>query len=252
MKKPILVANWKNHPDSLDRVNDLLKGLAKQSFVYKKISTYIAPPLAYFESVSKKTKPFARLASQDISLLKGTTTGAVEVDILKSFGVRMSIIGHSERRALGETNETVSEKIKVAIKAGIIPLVCVGERERDKEGEYLEFVRHQLRLSLSGIKKKENAVKLVVAYEPVWAIGKRAKDAMLCDDLTQMIIFIRKILTDLYDRKTADKIAILYGGSVETSNVYKLVQTGINGFLVGHASLDAESFGKIALALTKN
>ncbi len=251
MTKPILVANWKNRPDSLGKANEILKGFSKKSDVYKKLNTFIAPPLAYFESVSKKTKTFSKLASQDISIGKKTTTGAVEVDILQGFGVRLSIIGHSDRRALGETNEEVTEKIKVALKAGITPLVCVGENERDREGEFLEFIRHQIRLSLGGIKKKENATKLVVAYEPVWAIDKGAKYAMAPEDLAQMIIFIRKVLTDIYDRKTADKIPILYGGSVEKSGVEGLVRTGINGFLVGQASLDPENFGKIAQALLK-
>jgi triosephosphate isomerase len=249
VKKLILVANWKNHPDSLSRVEDLINGLKKKAEVYKKLSTFIAPPLAYFESVSKKTKSFSSLASQDISVGKKTTTGAVEVDILQNFGVKLAIIGHSERRALGETNEEVSEKIITALKAGIIPLVCVGEAERDREGEFLEFIRHQIRLSLSGIKKKDEAKSIMIAYEPVWAIGKSSKDAVGPEDLTQMIIFIRKVLSDLYGRETADKIPLLYGGSVEKENAESLVRTGINGFLVGHESLHAENFQKIALAL---
>jgi triosephosphate isomerase len=249
MAKSILVGNWKNHPDSLVQVNALLKGLSKKSSVYKKINTFIAPPLAYFESVSSKAKNFSKLASQDIFVGKGTTTGAVGADILKSFGVRLSIIGHSERRALGESDLKVAEKIKFALKEGITPLVCVGESERDREGEYLEFVRQQIRASLIEIKKKDDAKKIVVAYEPIWAIGAKAKVAVEPEDLAQMVIFIKKVLTDIFDRKTAESVPILYGGSVDKNNVDALVKTGVDGFLVGRASLDAESFSKIASAL---
>lgn len=251
MAKQILVANWKNYPDSLVRVGEILDGLVKSSGVYKKVSTFIAPPLPYFESVSKRTKSFSHLASQDIFIKKGAITGDVEVDILKSFGVRLSIIGHNERRALGETNEIVAEKIKVALKENIIPLLCVGESERDREGEYLEFIRHEIRLSLSGVKKKDSAKKVVIAYEPIWAIGTKAKGAIEPEDLAQMVIFIRKVLTDLYGRETADKISILYGGSVDQNNVSALVQTGISGFLVGRASLDPKKFAEIAKFLIK-
>ena len=251
MKKQILVANWKNHPDSLMRANYILGELSKKSSAHKKISTFIAPPLVYFESVSKRITNFSHLASQDIFIKKGTTTGAVGVDILKSFGVRLAIIGHSERRALGETNEEVAEKVKVALKENIIPLVCIGEKERDKEGDYLEFIRHELRSSLSGIKKKEIANKLVVAYEPIWAIGKKSKDAMQPEDLTQMVIFIKKALTDIYDRKVAETVPILYGGSVDARNTDSLARTGISGFLVGRASLEPKIFEEIANSLIK-
>ena len=252
MKKQILVANWKNHPDSLVQANKIINGLRKKSAEFKKISTFIAPPLTYFESVSNKTSSFSNLASQDIFVGKGTTTGSVGVDILKSFGVRLSIIGHSERRALGETDEMVAEKIKTALKENIIPLLCIGEKERDAEGNYLEFIRHELRASLSGVKKKEVVNKLVVAYEPIWAIGSKAKGAVLPEDLTQMVLYIKKILTDIYDRKTADTIPILYGGSTDAKNASTLAQTGVNGFLVGRASLDPKSFAEIASALIHN
>ena len=214
MAKPILVANWKNHPKSLAEAKRLLNKLSRKASVYKKTSFYIAPPLVYFESTSVRSN-FAQLASQDISsVLQGTHTGEVTPDILKSFGVRLSIIGHSERRALGETNESVSKKIKIALRAGIIPLVCIGEKARDQDGEHFEFLRNQLKSSLAGLSRKADVSKLVIAYEPAWAISKHADDAMKPNDLSQSVIFIRKILTDLFGRKVAESIPILYGGSV--------------------------------------
>ncbi|MDQ3089745.1 MAG: triose-phosphate isomerase [bacterium] len=250
MAKPILVGNWKNHPESLTKSNLLLTGLAKQASLYKSLTTFIAPPTVYFESASKKIKSFATLASQDIFFQsEGTFTGAITPDIMKSFGVKLAIIGHSERRALGETNEVVLEKIKRAFQSGISPLLCVGERERNMEGDHFEFLEEELRMSLEGLRRKDDALKLVVAYEPIWAIGKKASDAMAPSDLSQTVIFIKKVLTDLFDRESAEKIPILYGGSVEPDNAKALMETGIRGFLVGHSSLDPKSFALIAEAM---
>jgi triosephosphate isomerase (TIM) len=253
MTKPILVANWKNHPGSLREAGALLKGLKKDAQLYKKIRTFIAPPAVYFPITSDLMKSSAPLASQDISSqISGTHTGEVTPDILKSFGVRLAILGHSERRAMGETSEMVSNKVKIAQKSGFIALVCVGEKERDQDGDHFESLRQEIRASLSGI-SRENARQVLIAYEPIWAIGKKAKDAMSASDLSQTIIFIKKVLTDLYGREVADGIPIIYGGSVEASNAEKLCKEGgVAGFLVGHASLDYKSFKTIAeMLLTK-
>ncbi len=252
MAKPILVANWKNHPSSLTEAKALLKGLSKQARIYKNWSTFIAPPFTYLPLVNEKMGSWGKLASQDISnISKGTQTGAITPDILKSFGVKMSIIGHSERRASGESSEQVSEKVKIALQAGIVPLICVGETSRDSEGEHFEFLRDQIKISLGGINSKL-AKNIVLAYEPVWAIGKSAKDALAPSDLSESILFIRKILTDLFGRSVALSIPILYGGSVEPANASLLIKdSGIRGFLVGHASLSSKSFELIARSSEK-
>jgi len=251
MARCILVANWKDHPASLHEADLIIKGLSKHSATYKKLLTFIAPPLPYFDIVSKKAKGFSSLASQDIfESYDGTYTGAVLPDILKSFGTRLAIIGHSEKRSLGETDASVARKIRVAIKSGIIPLVCVGEVVRDEKGDYLEFLRNELKGSLAGLRRKDDASKLVIAYEPIWAIGKKAKDAAKKEEVAEIVIFIRKILSDMFGRQAAEKIPILYGGSVEPSNAAMLAEeTGIRGFLVGHSSLDPENFNEIASAL---
>ena len=233
MAKPILVANWKNHPSSLFEAKNLLKQLSRSAKVYKKWDFYIAPPLTYFEVVAERAKNFAKLASQDIEIL----------DILKSFGVKLSIIGHSDSRAKGETDEEINKKIKLALKANITSLVCIGENIWDQDGEHFEFLRSQLRSAFLGIKNP----RAMVAYEPVWAIGKGSKDAIQSGDLEQTVIFIKKVLSDIFGRKIADKIPVLYGGAVEPSNAESLLKgTGIRGFLVGHASLDAKKLRSIA------
>lgn len=250
MAKPILVANWKNHPGSLTEAKALLKRLSRDSGFYKSLALFVAPPTPYFELVSLRAKNFARLASQDIAAFsQGTYTGLLTPDILKSFGVRLAIIGHSERRAQGETSGEVSEKIKVALRSGIVPLVCIGEIERDVDGEHFDFLREELKSSLSGINAKA-ARGLIIAYEPAWVIGKAAKDALPPAELAQSVIFLKKQLSDLYGRKVAENIPILYGGSVEPENAHTLMRkTYIKGFLVSHASLKAESFKAIAESL---
>ncbi len=250
MAKPILVANWKNRPGSLSEAKALLKNLSKKSRLYKNLSVFIAPPAPYFDLVSTRTKNFAKLASQDIPpLSQGTFTGMITPEILKSFGVRLAIIGHSERRLLGETSTDVSEKIKTALRSGIAPLVCIGEKNRDADGEHFEFLRDELKKSLAGLNAR-SAREILIAYEPAWAIGKGAKDALIPSELTQSVIFLKKQLADLYGRSVAESIPILYGGSVEGENAGSLMrETYIRGFLVGHASLSAGSFEEIAESL---
>lgn len=249
MPKPILVANWKNYPNSLSEAKALLQDLSKKRLLYKKFSLFLAPPYPYLGAASEKAHGFSQLASQDIPALpKGAHTGEVTTEMLKSFGVLLSIIGHSERRAMGESAEDVREKMITAMRAGISPLICIGEKERDTEGEHFELLRKELK-ALFGDLTKSEVKKIAIAYEPVWAIGKSAKDAIDPVELTQTILFIKKALSDLFGRKLADEVPILYGGSVESANAGELMRTGIRGFLVGHASLKGKSFSEIALAI---
>ncbi|MDP3874947.1 MAG: triose-phosphate isomerase family protein [bacterium] len=252
MAKYILVANWKNHPDSLLEAKVLLRQIAKSAKLYKKLSLFIAPPFTYFESVSERIGNFGQLASQNISSLPpGNYTGQVTPDILKSFGIRLAIIGHSERRRFGETSEHIAKKVKTALRSGITPLVCIGEISRDQDGEHFEFLRDELKASLAGL-SRQSAGSVAIAYEPVWAIGRHARDATTSTDLSQTVIFIKKVLTDMFSRAIAEHIPILYGGSVESANALALLnKTGIKGFLVGHASLNAKSFRNIAESLIK-
>lgn len=250
MAKPILIANWKNHPSSLEEAKTILKDLSKKSSLYKKVSLFIAPPTPFFAEVASRTTKYAKLGSQDISTLtKGSYTGEVTPDILKSFGVRLAIVGHSEQRALGVTNEVVAYKVKVALKAGIVPVICIGELVHDHEGEHFEFLREQIKASLSNL-SKQSVISVILAYEPIWAIGKKGSEAISPTDLNQTILFIRKILSDLFGRKAAEGVAIIYGGSVDPSNALALIKEGgVRGFLVGHASLKAKSFEVITHAL---
>ena len=124
----------------------------------------------------------------------------------------------------------------------------MGEDLHDEEGKYFEVLNSQIRESLDGLKRSD-IKKIVVAYEPLWAIGKSAKDAMQPNDLLQMVVYIRKVLTEMFGRAGADQVAIIYGGSVEPGNAKELLKSGVQGFLVGHASLNAKSFIEIAKAI---
>ncbi len=249
MAKPILIANWKNHPNSLKEAQTLLKDLSKKRLLYKKVALFIAPPEPFLSIVAEKSTSFSQLASQDIpALSKGSHTGEITPEILKNFGVRLSIIGHSERRALGETPAQIREKVRVALRSGVTPLICLGEKEKDVEGEHFELLRQEIR-SLIGDLSKSEIKKVALAYEPVWAIGKSADEAIEPNDLTQTVLFIKKALADLFGRAVADEIPVIYGGSVEPINAVELMKTGIRGFLVGHASLKGKSFEAIAQAV---
>lgn len=251
MAKPILVANWKNYPSSLDESRRILRNYSKDRSLYKKLHFFVAPPLPYLDAVAAFSG-FVGLGCQDISSVpKGTHTGVVGSDILKSFGVRITILGHSERRALGENSGDVAVKVGAALASGIVPLICVGENTKDADGEHFEYIREQLKDSLSGLKKSD-ASKIIIAYEPVWAIGKDAVGAMEPEELSQSALFIRKILTEMFGRNIAGRIPVLYGGSVDEGNADTLAAVpGVAGFLVGRASLDAKRFKKIAEALSK-
>lgn len=246
--KRILVGNWKNHPSSVEEARRILDGLRRSKAVYKRLSTIIAPPAPFLALVKEKASSLGALGVQDLSSTEGTATGEIGTDILKSFGVRAVILGHSERRQLGETSRLVAEKTAIAIKSGISPIVCVGESEHDAEGKYFEFLNEEIRSSLALVKKRD-AGKIVLAYEPIWAIGKKAKDAMAPAEVGVMTVFIKKTLTELFGRKIAESIPVLYGGSVDSSNAEALAKSGVKGFLVGRASRVPKDFKLIAEAL---
>lgn len=248
--KSILIANWKNFPGSLEEARVLVREISRKKNLFKKISLFVAPPLPYLALLSEKSGSYSTLGSQDFfPYTKGKFTGAVTGEILKSFGVKFSILGHSEMRALGETAETVSLKAKMALKSGLCPVICFGEKELDSDGGHFAQIERELKGSIKDISKKDTN-KIILAYEPVWAIGKTAKDSIDPKDLSETVVFIKKILTDIYGRKKADEIRIIYGGSVEPENAGILLKnTGVKGFLVGHASLKPSSLEKITLSL---
>jgi triosephosphate isomerase len=182
------------------------------------------------------------LGAQDVWQGDGRSiTGEIGSEMLSDHDVKYSIIGHSSRRDDCETDGVIAEKIKVSIKNGIIPILCVGEKERNEHGDFYNQIRAQLQEDLSKITKK-NSAKIIIAYEPIWAIGKKESDAISPGDLHEMTIFIRKTLSDLFGKDNASA-PILYGGSVSEKNAKEIfVGGGVSGLLIGRESLKPENF----------
>lgn len=210
----------------------------------------IAPVFPYLEAAVQLTKGTSvHIAAQSMHFEEsGAYTGEVSPSMLVDVGVEYVIIGHSERRTyFNETDETVNLKVKAALAHDLIPIMCCGETLQQREqGEMQRFIEGQIEAGLAGI-SKEAVENIVIAYEPIWAIGT-GKTATV-EQAQEVCALIRRKLEALYDVKTADKISILYGGSVKSGNVGELTSSlDIDGGLVGGASLKADEFTKIITA----
>lgn len=239
--KKIIVANWKMNPKTAKEAKKLFKsvsGFAKKS---KKTEIILALPFVYLSLFGKNK---IKLCGQDVFYKEqGAYTGEISPAMLKSLGVNYVIVGHSERRwKCDENDELINKKIKAGLKAGLKVILAIGEKQRDGS-EFWKFLKNQIKNDLSDVPKKL-AKNLIIAYEPVWTIG--TKKPIYPKDLLETAIFIRRVLLDIFDRKTALGAKILYGGSVEPENAEKFLEVeGISGLLVGGASLDAEKFKQI-------
>lgn len=253
MKKsvPLIVGNWKLNPVTLTDAATLAGAVARKHKTAPEPYVAIAPPFPYLAEVGKKIKKSTvALAAQDVHFQNiGPYTGEVSVSQLKDLGVAYVIIGHSERRALGETDDVIRQKVQMVLKHRLVPIVCVGERERDDQGNFFTFVEAQLR-SLAEVLPPAQIKKVIIAYEPIWAIG--TGNTATTDDVKEMQLFIETVLTKLYDRPTAKGVRLLYGGSVKPRNAAELHAAGdMGGFLVGGASLKADDFIAIAKAVSE-
>lgn len=246
MRKPVIAGNWKLYNKSANAV-DLVNSILPLVKNVSNVEIIVSPVFTVLSNVSRA------LAGSNIALSgqdcfweeEGAFTGEVSPGMLVDAGCSHVIIGHSERRQyFGETDETVNKKIKAAIKAGLSVLFCIGETlaERETEKTY-EVLKAQVSGGLSGL-TNEDLGKIIIAYEPVWAIGtgKTATDAQAQDAHS----FIRGLVAEIYSNETAESMRILYGGSVKPENIKGLMaQPDIDGALVGGASLKAESFSSI-------
>ena len=241
--QPLVIGNWKMNPLtatlSKKLAGDLKKGLAKVTGV----DVVIAPPMLYVTSVHHTrsgSKAYA-LGVQNIHHEKlGAHTGEISLSMVKQYDVTHVILGHSERRKEGETDAQVHEKLLATLKSNMTGVVCVGEEKRDTHGHYLTHIETQIRSALATIPKGKLG-QIVIAYEPIWAIGTGT--AATAADVHEIKLFIEKVITDLYGRNYAQKVRIIYGGSVNPKNVRELFTEGMmDGFLVGGASLHAEDF----------
>ncbi len=245
----IIVANWKAYVSDAAQAKKLV-AFAKRLASTTKIKLVLAPSAPHAALLALGNRSKVAFAAQDISpATDGASTGESTAQTYARAGVTYAIIGHSERRAQGETDADITEKVRRALAQGLIPIVCVGERERDASAEYLAFIRAELAAVLTPLSHKER-LGLIVAYEPIWAIGKSAVEAISGNDLAEMVLYIRKVLGEYLPHKAPAHVPVLYGGSVEPGNVRELAAASrVDGFLVGRASVDPVSFAGLVKAL---
>lgn len=247
MGKKIVVANWKMNPSIYGEAEKLFLDLLPTIKATRKVKVVICPPFVWLTDLSHKYKKSVAFGAQNVFWeAGGAYTGEVSPPMLKSSGVSYVIIGHSERRIyLAETDEMINKKLRAVLEIGLIPILCIGEEGKNSEG-VSAVVGEQLEKALAGIRK--NLVKkLIVAYEPIWAISATpGAKPDTPDNAFRVSIFIRKILAGLYGRKMAGEIKVIYGGSVNAKNIFSFLQDGkMEGVLVGGASLKPEEFSKI-------
>lgn len=222
---------------------------AVQNFSVEAVEMVLCTPYTNLIVFKENRNDQIQLGSQNIHWEdKGAYTGEISPLMLKELGVQYAIIGHSERREMfGETDETVNKRVHAAYRHGIKPIVCVGEKLEEREAEKTkEVVKHQTEKAIAGL-SSEQVKQLVIAYEPIWAIGTGKTSS--AEDANEVIGFIRQVIADQYDQLVANEVRIQYGGSVKPENIQSFMsQPEIDGALVGGASLEPESF----MALVKN
>ncbi len=245
--KKIIVANWKMNPISFQEAQKILKNTIKSVKISKKSEVVFCVPFVWLEKIGRllKNKQGYSLGAQDAfwESESGAFTGEISPIMLKNLGVQYVILGHSERRRwLKESNEMINKKVKSSLEAGLKVVLCVGEWDR-QDANYVDFVIDQLKSAIEGLSVRD-LNNLVVAYEPVWAIGSGLSDTP--DNAMSMAILIKKTISNKFSKKRPIKVKVLYGGSVNHENAHKfLKQESIDGALVGRASLDPKSFAEI-------
>lgn len=244
MRKKIIAGNWKmnkNHNEAVELINTLKSGIDTD-----KSDVVVCVPFVDLASVSEAIKGTnINLGAQNMHFEEsGAYTGEIAPSMLKELGVKYVIIGHSERRAyFGETDEIVNKKVKKALEHDIVPILCVGETLEERELDItIELVRVQVKKAFAGI-SKEDAKKVVIAYEPIWAIG--TGKVATKEQAEEVCAEVRKVVAEVYSQEVADVIRIQYGGSVTGDSANELFNMpNIDGGLVGGASLK-EDFIKV-------
>ena len=241
MRKPIIAGNWKMHKtiaEALEFVNEV-----KDRVNNDKVEAVICAPFTLLKDLKQATKGTnIKIGAQNMHIEeKGAFTGEISPLMLKELDMDYVVIGHSERRQyFNETDETVNKKVLKALEVGIDPILCVGETLEEREaGNTKDVCKVQVEKALENV-SKEDLAKVVIAYEPVWAIGT-GKTAT-SEDANDVIAYIREVVANLYG-ELANEVRIQYGGSVKPSNVAEIMnQSDIDGALVGGASLEANDY----------
>jgi triosephosphate isomerase len=246
--KKLVIANWKMNPVKGSEAEKKFHAINAVASKLKNVETVICPPLVYLQSLGREvTTRVCVLGAQDAFWEhEGAYTGQVSPDMVFNTKARYVIVGHSERRAMGETDDMVNKKVKSILTFPLIPIVCVGEIERDSDSQYVKFLKQQIHHTLEGL-SVDQVERLVIAYEPVWAISSKAKRACTPAECRETVHVIKQVLADLFGSTEKVKtVPIVYGGSVNALDIEGYLEDGlVDGVLVGHASLDPKEFVKI-------
>ena len=251
MRKPIIAGNWKMYK-TRDEALDFIYAVNDKMPSVDKVDSVICAPFVVLRDLVKRQGENLKIGAENMHYEEyGAFTGEIAPEMLSSIGVTYVIIGHSERRAMfNETDEACNKKLLAAFKYNLKPILCIGESLEQREGGLTEaHLSNQLVKDLAGLTEEE-VKELVIAYEPIWAIGTgRTATADVADETCG---FIRKYIANLYNDEVASAVRIQYGGSVKTSNVDELMsKENIDGALIGGASLKAEDFVQLVKAAVK-
>ncbi len=245
-RKSLMAGNWKMHTTAAE-ARSLAAAIAKKCPETADRDVLLAPPFTVLREVAEVlSRTDVILASQNVCWEeKGAFTGEISPVMLKDCGVSSAIIGHSERRHIfHEDNALINKRVLGALSFDLMAILCIGETEEERENnKTFAILEAQVRQGLQGVEPQQME-KVVIAYEPVWAIGT-GKTATK-EQAQEVHLSIRRLIEKIYEKNIADRLRILYGGSVKPANVDELMsQPDIDGALVGGAALDAESFGRI-------
>lgn len=246
--KVLIVANWKMNPASFKEARRLFEATKRAAEAAQQTSVVVAPPVLYLRELRLSYKgmrlSFAAQGAHEAS--GGAHTGEVSMTQLKDARVPYVLIGHAERRAAGETNIDTRERVATALTFGLTPILCVGESRRDHSGDHFAFVKEQLRTGLANV-PAARITKVIIAYEPVWAIG--ATQPMIPRDMHEMSIFIRKTIVEMCG-DAGHRVRVLYGGAIDETSVADMLLNGdVAGLLVGRASQEADKFAALMQAV---
>lgn len=244
----LIACNWKSYVETREKAKALY-ATAKRLGAVKRVKLVLIPSAPHLGLLAPLNRSKVLFGVQDVTAVnEAAATGEISAATARSVGATYAIVGHSERRAKGETDAIVAEKVKRVLANGLIPILCIGEKVRDEDATYLSTLKQQLMIALDGLAPKDRS-RVVIAYEPIWAIGKHADQSITEPDLAEMVLYIKKIMGEVETGKPAKNL-VLYGGSVEAENIRSLAGgSGIDGFLIGHASTDPKTFTAVVKAL---
>lgn len=249
MSRKLVIGNWKMNPSSLDEARKIVRRIRSLAGTLTSTDVVACPPYVFIPAaLSRRDPDRLRVGAQTVSYEEsGPHTGEVSAAMLAGLGVQYVIVGHSEERAAGDTDELVSRRAKAVLDVGMKVILCVGERVRDEGGAYLDDLKEQIKNSLMGIPFSQ-AKNIILAYEPVWAIG--AKEAMQPQHIYETSLFIRKVFSDIFSQHQAMKALVLYGGSVNFRNAADIITVGqVDGLLVGRESVNLPGFVELLKAV---